>query len=72
MKLYQVGFEGEHEFVEAMSFGQAVALWREEMERQNPDWDADEADPRLPVGDGDARRPARRPAADCQGGRVIG
>jgi len=42
MKLYQVGFEGEHEFVEAMSFGQAVALWREEMERQNPDWDADE------------------------------
>ncbi len=48
MKLYQVTFDGDEDYVEAASYGQAVARWRAELKRQNPDEDEEWSDTEEP------------------------
>jgi len=42
MRLYQVTFDGDNDFVEAESFGRAIELWRAELKRQDPESWTDE------------------------------
>lgn len=46
LKLYQVTFDGQHEFVEAASFGEAVRIWRFAMSAQaEPDESYEDEEP---------------------------
>jgi hypothetical protein len=41
MSLYAVSFDGETEYVEAVSFGDAVAAW---LKKKRTDWGEDDVD----------------------------
>lgn len=46
LKLYQITFDGQSEFVEAASFGDAVRIWRVEMSAQaEPDETYEDEEP---------------------------